>query len=62
MKQFHVKIQYSHESYGGFDHKDGIEGFLVKARDEKSARKKALAEADKKNPSYEKKIILVETL
>ncbi len=52
MKKFNVTVQYSHESFGGYTHRDGSEIFLVEARNHDSARKKALKIARSKT-NYE---------
>jgi hypothetical protein len=62
MKKFHVRVALSHESFGGFDHKDGVDIFVVDAKDKKSAEKKALAESKKKSPLYHREIETVEEI
>ncbi len=51
-KNFIVKVERSHESYNGYDHIDDISDYKVKARDEKSARKKALTVARSSGGGY----------
>lgn len=57
MKTFIVKIQRSHESFGGYDHIDGTEQYEVKASNDKTARNKALKQARKSGGGYEHRVI-----
>jgi hypothetical protein len=57
MKTYVVQIQFSHESFGGYEHNDGSEQFEVTARNEKSARTKALKQARQQRRGYESRII-----
>lgn len=41
MKTFEVEITYGHESYNGYDHRDGMRKYIVNARNYKSAENKA---------------------
>ena len=41
MKKWEVTLNIGHESYGGYDHKDGDETHLVDALNRTSAVKKA---------------------
>lgn len=59
MKNFTVKINYSHESYNGYDHNDGDKEFTVSARNATSAEKKALKLAHEKGSPYEKRVVSV---
>jgi len=59
MKTFIVTIQLSHESYNGYDHKDGHLNYEVKARNADSARNKAKKLAKKTAPQYERDVISV---
>ena len=41
MKKFKVGLALGHESYNGYDHKDGVHEYTVEARNSESAIKKA---------------------
>ena len=57
MKKFIVTIELSHESFGGYDHKDGTETYEVDARNEASARKKAMKLSKNKGGGYSRQIV-----
>jgi hypothetical protein len=42
MKKYSVKFHTYHESYNGYDHSDGWKEYTVEARNDESAKKKAL--------------------
>ncbi len=46
-KLFVVEVQLWHESFGGYDHKDGTKTYQVFAINEESAKKKVLKESQK---------------
>ena len=59
MKNFIVEIEFSHESFGGYDHKDGTRQYEVKAKTADSARNKALKLARKGAGAYDTRVISV---
>ena len=46
-KPYFVTIEFSHESFGGYEHKDGRKDYTVRALNRESAKKKALILARK---------------
>lgn len=56
MKDYIVTVNFSHESYGGYDHNDGDEEFHVRARNEKSAKTKALIAAYDRGGGYHREV------
>ena len=56
MKTYTVKIELSHESFNGYDHKDGIETYEVPARNEDSAERKAMKLSRDKGGGYSREV------
>lgn len=56
MKNYIVKINYSHESFNGYNHNDGDKDFKVSAKNYESAQTKALSLAKKEGGGYEKRV------
>jgi len=56
MKNYIVNIQFSHESFGGYDHIDGVSGYTVWSRNEESAKKKAMKIAKSEGGGYHREV------
>ncbi len=52
MKTYTVTVELSHESFGGYDHKDGRYDYVVTAKDRGDAKKKALKISKSKGGGY----------
>jgi hypothetical protein len=52
VKTFAVKVKYSHESFGGYDHSDGHETFIVQHLNQKQASEYVLTLARQMHAPY----------
>lgn len=59
MKTFKVTVAFSHESFGGYNHKDGTSDYFVQAKNSKSAKNKVKKYLSRNAPNYQKDFVSV---
>ena len=59
MKEFIATVEISHESFGGYTHKDGQETYIVRAKNKTSAVSKVKRHIRKMGGGYCRRVICI---